>query len=484
MSETGDICNYVGHGSIKYHVYIIRYIQDLPLLQLAMNGKQQNFVFRLLILSIVSSIVLLSYLEYSSKYHANIPGMNIVYKEPQNNISNPKPKEPQHVNKPKATVGYMFALDYGDQGTSSFVNLVSFLCFVSQISKHIKVVEPFMIGSIIGQDASANWSDEVRLSEVYSYETVNNFAKSKDISQLTPYEIFLKEAPRKLLVAQHICTGLSWCIPCGDERARERGLNFTRRNGFEMVGHVCLNYAQDGTTTLSDIRRQLYRNYTPNEIVVLFIRFGGVNGGSYNPKTVYRLHIKLPKVCYRGYYHSYPFIRSSKRMTGLAEQYVHEHFGGKRYMSTMVRLERTIGQNMLHAKEAPHLVSKCLVNLHKKVIEIKQKFSIEKVFMCLDVGEYGSRFLTNSNFTGYYDKFLSETVEPGMTLSKLDSTFRNITLRDNPGFVAALQKAIAARGEVLVFLADRSNFHISTEEEYNYLHKKRNVFHFSSKLCH
>ena len=380
----------------------------------------------------------------------------------------------------KSGFGYMLALDYGDQGISSFVDLISFLCFASQIG-NVKVVEPFMIRSIIGQNASVNWSKAVRLSEVYDLDTVNKYAASKNISHLIPYETFLKESPRKLLVAQHKCVGLSWCIPCGHEQARERGLTFSRMNGFEMVGHVCLNYAKDGNTTLDEIKRQLYENYKVDEIVVLFIRFGGVNKGPYNPEHIYRLHISLPS-CSRKFNHT--VIKSSRFVVDIAEQYIQEHLGGARYMSVMIRLERTIvQQNILHSETAPREVSKCLSNLQKKITDIKLKFNIQMIFVCLDVGKYGSRFLTVSNITKYCNPFLSETLEPGMTVEKLDNTYSDVRLRENSGLVAALQRAIAARGEVLVLLSDKSNFHDSTENEYRSLDSKNQVFHYHSQLC-
>ena len=382
----------------------------------------------------------------------------------------------------KSDFGYMLALDYGDQGISSFVDFVSFLCFASQIG-NVKVVEPFMIGSIIGQNASVNWSQAVKLSEVYDLETINKYAASKHIIKPTPYKTFLKESPRKLLVAQHKCVGLSWCIPCGHERARERGLTFSRMNGFEMVGHVCLKYAKDGSTTLGEIKRQLYENYKVNEIVVLFIRFGGVNTGAYNPQHIYRLHISLLSCC-RSRHSSFTFVKSSKFVVDIAEQYIQEHLGGAKYMSVMIRLERTIGQQNIHSEKAPDMVSKCLSNLQKKITETKVKFKMQKIFMCLDVGKYGSRFLTVSNFTSYYDQFLSETLQPGMTLKKLDNTYSDVRLREHPGLVAALQRAIAARGDMLLLLSEHSTFQSSTEIEYKSLHSKQNVLHFSSKLCH
>ena len=53
-------------------------------------------------------------------------------------------------------------------------------------------------------------------------------------------------------------------------------------------------------------------------------------------------------------------------------------------------------------------------------------------------------------------------------------TFTNATLIDNPGFVAMMQKTIAARGDVLVLLGGNSNFQSSALELHQSMHKSVN----------
>ena len=121
--------------------------------------------------------------------------------------------------------------------------------------------------------------------------------------------------------------------------------------------------------------------------------------------------------------------------------------------------------------------------------KIKKDTGIKRVFVCLDIGKYGSSSSgldskpVIDNLGPVYDSFLSRAVGGGMTLAKLDSTFSNTTLRDNPGFVAMMQKTIAAKGTVLVLIGGYSNFHNSALEMYKSMHKKRKVFKLP-KLCH
>ena len=75
----------------------------------------------------------------------------------------------------------------------------------------------------------------------------------------------------------------------------------------------------------------------------------------------------------------------------------------------------------------------------------------------------------------YVNKFISQTVKDGMDLTEWENTYTNGTPRQNPGFVAVMQKTIAARGDVLVLLGGASAYQQSTETMYRTLHQKEHV---------
>ena len=124
-------------------------------------------------------------------------------------------------------MGYWVGLHFSDQGTGSFVNLMSFLCLSTAVGG-VRVVEPFMVGSNVGQNASANWTEEVSFSDIFNSDEFHRFAKSKGYSSLVPYHTFLQDAPRKLVVAQYKCTGLHRCRTCGHEDILEQGRTFAK----------------------------------------------------------------------------------------------------------------------------------------------------------------------------------------------------------------------------------------------------------------
>ena len=132
------------------------------------------------------------------------------------------------------------------------------MCFASEVGG-VRVVEPFKVGSTLGKNVSASWKDEVKFSDIFDKNLVQRFAHSKMYSALVSYDVFLEDAPRRLLVAQYKCEA-SFCIPCGHEKALEKGRIFSEINGFELVGQVCLNYGPRGVMTIKEVEETLYAN--------------------------------------------------------------------------------------------------------------------------------------------------------------------------------------------------------------------------------
>lgn len=377
--------------------------------------------------------------------------------------------------------GYMFSLDFVDQGTGSFHNFMSLLCFASEIGG-VRVVEPFMYRSVLGLYLKANWTSTLRFSEIFDIHSAEEFAEHHHYtSKIAPFEEFLQKAPRKLLVADHKC---STCRKgCGYP---DNGRIFAEQHGFELVGSICLDYDQSGKTPIRDIERQIYHNYSKSELTVMFNIFGGMERGKYNPQHVYRFNIALRHDCYRSYdVNSLLAIKPGPLVIQSADRYTEMYLEDKKYISVMIRLQFVLNQKV-DAKDARNKTVKCFENISGKLSEIKMKYGIDKVFLCLDIGKYGSDVLRSKRLRNRLgpvcDSFLSQSLRIGMTLSEYDETFTNTTLRDNPGFVAMMQKAIAVEGEVLVLVGGGSNYHRSTHILYKKMHKNRKVIQLS-KSC-
>ena len=377
----------------------------------------------------------------------------------------------------------MLALSFNDQGTGSFVSLMTFLCFASELGG-VRIVEPFMVGSLLGINISANWRDELKFSDVFDSNVVKHFVHSRKYFPLVSYDEFLEDAPRRLLVAQYKCE-TSYCIPCGHEKALEKGRIFSELNGFELVGQVCLDYGPRGVMTIKEVEETLYANYSKSELVVLFIRFGGLKAGPYKERYGQRFYVS-PSSCHNHHFMRYSLIRPSPLAINSANKYFHKYLGGKQYISVMVRIQMILGSN-IGKKEAPQLTEKCLHNLYDKIRELRKDYGIQTVFVCLDVGRYGSNIFQNERAMNpllpSFNSFLSQTITEGMTLSEWDDTFSSVSAKQDPGFIAVMQKVIAAKGDVLVTLGAESTFQASTRELYKSLHSKGTNVIVLNKSC-
>ena len=361
--------------------------------------------------------------------------------------------------------GYMFTLFFRDQITVAFANLMSLACFSSKIG-NIRVVEPFVFGSRLGLNVNASLTNATRLTDLFDIRGAHELAKKKHFNfDVASFDDFLKDAPRKLLIVDHIGG------ECGHQN---NGRIFAEQNGFELVGSICLHYDRSGKTPLREIEKQIYHKYSKAEVTVMFNYFGGLESGKFNPATVHRLYITLPRECYRRDSRIYSVMKPSPLVTQCADRYIQTYMQHEKYLSVMIRLERILPPGTKGMKQI-ECAKKCLRSFILRLMVIKKQYGVNYVFMCLDVGKYGSDIMANgvSALRPVYDSFLLQTI--GFTLSEYDSTFTNITTRDNPGFVSMVQKTIAAKGEVLVLVGKGSNFHTSARALYGQLSKKNNV---------
>ena len=384
--------------------------------------------------------------------------------------------EPPH----RSGLGYWFALHYSDQGTGSFINIMSFLCLAKELGG-IRVVEPFLIGSDYGQILHTRWSTDTTFGDVFDSATFDQYVASKNYSSLVPFDEFLEDAPRKMLVAQYQCSGMR-CKPCGHDDVLQRGRIFSKLNGFEMVGHVCLQYGLARTMSVREMEKQLYAEYNRSEVVIMFIRFGGVAKGIFTKMPGYRLYLgKSP--CYRANFTEFSKMRPSRFVMASANKYIKKYLNSERYISVMVRIQMLLGsKSKVKSRRAKHLTENCLSHLYQRISELKSIFGINKIFPCLDVGDYGSNIFRSEEYMSpllpHFDKFISRTVKEGMSLLQWDATFSDVTLRQDPGFVAVMQKVIASRGDILVMVGSESVYQASTRKMYETLHtpRERKVF--------
>ena len=166
--------------------------------------------------------------------------------------------------------GYVLALKYSDQLTGGALNLLSLMCLATEFGG-VRVVEPFVVNSDFGLNASKKWTEQLKFSDINDILVWRKYVSKKRYYPLVSYETFIKDAPRKVLLVQYY-------YPCGNSRVWNMAKEFCDFNGFELVGKVCLMYGEETTFTVDTLNKQIYSFYKPSEVVVLFEIFGGIRG--------------------------------------------------------------------------------------------------------------------------------------------------------------------------------------------------------------
>ena len=179
---------------------------------------------------------------------------------------------------PCSGLGYMLALHYSDQITGSTVNLLSLMCLATKIGG-VRVVEPLILSSTFGVNGSKNWTEQLKFRDIINLTGFEEYVLKKHYNKFVPYETFMKDAPRKVILVQYR-------YPCGDQKMWNKARDFCDTNGFELAGKACVSYGKEALT-LDMLENQHFKK---SEGVVLFEVFGGIDR-----ERRYRLDVRNTK---------------------------------------------------------------------------------------------------------------------------------------------------------------------------------------------
>ena len=378
--------------------------------------------------------------------------------------------------------GYMLVLSYSDQITDGTTNLRSLLCLAKRMGG-VRVVEPFIYGSYLGLNVSANWTRELRMTDVFDYSVWKQKTPLEKYGDFVPFQTFMESAPRKLVVVQY-CTGLHVCLPCGHENIISKGRIFCELNGFQLAGHECLTYGQEKMLSLSSIETQLYSNYSKSEVVLMFDLYGGTLNQAYNERKGYRL---FSSICSRYEIHSTSALATSQSIVVDADRYIQRYLKGLHYISIMIRMERVFIAAKAPAENRPTVAKLCLDNILKRLTTIKNETGKEDVFLTLDVGHYGTvvyrNYITEETklVERHIEDFMSTIFKRNTTINEWEKGFVSISRTNHPGYISVLQKDIAAKGDVLVLVGAGSSYQKSAKNRYEKFHSMRKVYILDTK---
>ena len=375
-------------------------------------------------------------------------------------------------------------MKYRDQLTGGALNLLSLICLTTKFGG-VRVVEPFLVNSDFGLNTSKRWTEQLKFSDINDISMWKEYTSTKHYNPLVSYEIFTKDAPRKVLLVQYY-------YPCGDHTVWSMAREFCDSNGLELVGKVCLRYDREKIFTIDMLENQIYSHYKKTEVVVLFEMYGGIVEQQYSGERTFRLSARDTKCSRRMDFDYYKAVKPSPSVFSDANTYIQRYLNGSStYISLMIRLERIL----LLAKawnrhNSTQCAKECLNSVLKKWRDTKTRTGITTTFLAIDVGAYGSRSFHNYSVIENavlpaVEEFFSAVYDNRTSLEEWEDTFSSVGLgrTKTSGYIAMMQKVIAVRGDVLILVGKKahSSFQTASKSLYHKFHGKGHIIELDSK---
>ncbi len=388
--------------------------------------------------------------------------------------------------------GYILASHYSDQMTGASLNLLSLQCWASTVSQKLRVVEPFLLpgGSKFGVTLAAKKQQDtpesatvnsVKLRDMLDIDSWEEETNKMGYTPLISWNQFLKLAPPNLIAVRRRCVDdKSWKCRYSEMKFNSSVVEFSKSHRFRVVQFV---YVQQRTYSSMEFRNLIYGKHNVSSTIVLFNNWGGIYS-SPEPRS-FRIGIPEAKGCHRHSFVSFPF-RLSQQIQQDSEQYLERYLPGAKeqgYVSVMFRSERfALRHGFPHItsmEQKTSLLANCVKGISTHVNNLKRQFGMEAVFLAMDCRKQGSKIFRRQTGPGYtmnkdlFDKVAFTLFQSlfgnNSSLKKWDESFDAISTFKSAGYLAQLQKYLAARGTCLL-TAGGGGFQQSTIKLYNESH--------------
>ena len=400
-------------------------------------------------------------------------------------------------SKLEVPVGYVLATHYIDQMTGSTVNLFCLQCWASTLPDDVKVVEPFLhYGSMLGFELDPIWKNRhhgdsentIKLFDMFDERKWRNETSNYNFSDLVSWNDFLQNAPKQLILVDKVCSNSSLCMVCKETDFFESphfassAKKFAKYYNFVIVRQVCYEHKNYSAHEFQDL---VYDKFSPNQVVVIFNHFGGIEQGD-----VLRILIDIKK-CLRPALFALNFPVHSGILSQ-SHQYVENYMPNSStgYISVMFRTEQFARENKFHkvTKDVQmNMLLSCIDVMVQKVKDLKNETGANSIFLSTDTGKYGSAYFRKMDSSHFFHEGV---LEPGWGKNQLQENVSNYFFHDgvlkagldqlhkslfgrvihlndridsvvsfkSPGYVALLEMVLAANGTCLV-LAGGGMFH-------------------------
>ena len=254
------------------------------------------------------------------------------------------------------------------------------------------------------------------------------------------------------------------CMKCAHDVSFESNLflkfaeRFAEFYNFHLVRKVCYQRKLYSQKEFQDL---VYGPYDPQDSVIVFNHFGGMekNGNRF------RTRVDLNRCVRRNL--SAPVISTSLHILRVSANYIERynmpHARVSGYVGVLVRMEFIAMAHKfskMSKKQQNISMNECFEQIVSEVATIKRRNYISEVFIGTDIGKYGSMNLRkSSNLIDYelllagldrmYKRLLGSANRESM-MARIDA----VVPIQSPGYVALLEKNIAANASCLVLAGE------------------------------
>ena len=363
-------------------------------------------------------------------------------------------------SKEAGRTGYVLCLTYREQQTKAALSMFSLQCLSKALP--VNIVEPFIHESRLVVPLDTSQKTMPAFGDLFSLRQWDVLTSKFGFAPLVPWRQFLSRAPRDLVVV-HLqyrtvadekfgTVGSSYKEGCGEKPQLAEQLLYLVQYGFKIVREVCVNFESGQQISLSKFYQHILGSYQPGDVSIVMNEWRGLAPQD----NMKRVLISDSDICNQK--HSPVYIRSSinlqpsQRIHCEARNYQKVYLGGgNEYVSVVVRTEKI--RQCVDSKAG---MKTCLQKTVKLLTSVQKETNLTSTFLSMDIGKYGSSS-SASDFNDFdYSDFIAGVYGRETSVKMWEGTFEKVASSKEAGYVALLQKVLAAQARCLVIVGGGS----------------------------
>ena len=390
---------------------------------------------------------------------------------------------------------YIITQTFGGQMTRAIKNMMLQQCWGTNLGyNHSYIVEPFSAQSNLYHSVSF-WTnikkgklhDATRFSEYYDLRYYNLKSQMDNSIGLVSWENFLKNAPRHsvvLMVPQQRCKlysnkkdaiSMKLSSNCSFTKVFQDFVTGLKKYNFYVAKVICVHCSWlHSPLSLKELHNELYTGHNSSKVTVMINSWRNF----YHTSS----WLRVPEFCKLSEDPSSSTrLRPSQQIISHTQYYMKNIIRSKGVVAVMLRIERFLTQQV--SGKTQRGLTSCInatLDIHDK---IKKKTKDTGTFLTLDVSQFGSHVMQNSNAISKLTVNGEQSMESISTLA--ENTIKHIyngkfTLKSwehtfveasggitEMGYIAMLQRNIAIEADCLILMGGGSFQQVAAHQYIN-----------------